>query len=60
MFHTLKDFLLYNGVGQNMTAGIAMGIPAGFYTRYKFLKHIAEVHAHIHKNHSELIRRGKV
>lgn len=47
MIKTATDWLLHNGVGQNITGWGLCGTPAGIYARRKFLKHMENIHLHI-------------
>lgn len=53
------NFLLHNGIGQNIAAGLLMGAPAFFFAHRHFRRQIDDLHTHIRKLHrSVLTRKG--
>ena len=54
---TLLRFLLTNGIGQNITASVIIGIPAAVWARRKLLPRLLEHERKVHELHRELHRR---
>jgi hypothetical protein len=53
------DFLLHNGVGQNIFAGLLMGVPGFFFAHRHFRRRLVELHAHLDQLHrSVLVGKG--
>lgn len=51
MFHSLVTFLLTNGIGQNVTAGALMGIPAFIWGKRELVK----LHARHNRHHAAVM-----